>query len=276
MTSAGESAGPISRGLICYYSGSGNTKLACQYIAGRIKSVRFDLFNVFRGGTPPIDNYDILGFATFTDFLDPPQLMRLFMHSLPRQKGKPAFVFNTFGNVSGKTLWTLCRWASSKGFRLLAAHSLHVPESYPPMVAGGHGNEEHPTIGELEAFNSFIAGLEWDFEQFRHNGRSHSTRTLAGMLLGWLPLLPRTLSKNEMGAKYVDASLCDECGICRKICPYSAIELDPKPVFDLSKCYGCWSCYNHCPQKAIYTAKYRGRGHYPRPIESLKDKLKVS
>jgi heterodisulfide reductase subunit A-like polyferredoxin len=76
-----------------------------------------------------------------------------------------------------------------------------------------------------------------------------------------------------MGIKYVDAELCKECHTCEKLCPYRAIKLDPKPVFDMGKCYGCWSCFNHCPNKAIYTKKFRGRGHYPKPIDSLKQKL---
>jgi Fe-S-cluster-containing hydrogenase component 2 len=43
----------------------------------------------------------------------------------------------------------------------------------------------------------------------------------------------------------------------------------------MSKCYGCWSCYNHCPKKAIYTRKFRGVGHYPKPNDLLKEKLKA-
>ena len=78
-----------------------------------------------------------------------------------------------------------------------------------------------------------------------------------------------------MGEKHVDEALCTECGICEKGCPYGAIHLDPKPVFNMHKCHGCWSCYNHCPEQAIYTKKFRGVGHYPRPIDALKEKLRV-
>ena len=77
-----------------------------------------------------------------------------------------------------------------------------------------------------------------------------------------------------MGEKFVDKSLCSECGICEKVCPYGAVELNPTPVFDQNKCYGCWSCYNHCPEKAIYTKKLRGVGHYSEPNEQLRKKLK--
>ena len=35
------------RGVICYYSGSGNTKLACKYIAANVQ-VPFDLVDVVK------------------------------------------------------------------------------------------------------------------------------------------------------------------------------------------------------------------------------------
>ncbi len=34
------------RGLICYYSGSGNTQLACEAIAARVGVIDFELFDV--------------------------------------------------------------------------------------------------------------------------------------------------------------------------------------------------------------------------------------
>ena len=91
--------------------------------------------------------------------------------------------------------------------------------------------------------------------------------------LSLLPAFSRTKARKDMGEKFVDESLCTECDTCRKLCPYGAIELEPKPVFDMAKCYGCWSCYNHCPTKAVYTKKFRGEGHYPGPLAQLKEKL---
>ncbi|MHA2272131.1 MAG: hypothetical protein ACXACI_09730 [Candidatus Hodarchaeales archaeon] len=43
----------------------------------------------------------------------------------------------------------------------------------------------------------------------------------------------------------------------------------------MTYCYGCWYCFNHCPEKAIYTEKYRGIGHYPKLLSQLKEKLAV-
>lgn len=266
--------GPL-KGLICYYSGSGNTRLACQYIQSNIKSVKFDLLNITRGTESDFNNYDVAGFATFTDFLDPPYLFQTFIGKLSRQYDKPAFVFNSYGFINGKTQQTLNKWVTGKGFKVVAGHSLHMPESYPPMIAGGRGNQQAPDEKELKRFKKFVSEMEEVFTLLKDGKEIKRKKTGLGILNILLPAFPRTRSKKDMGLKYVDAALCDECGICEKLCPYGALKLDPKPVFDMSKCYGCWSCYNHCPHKAIYTKKFRGVGHYPKPIEQLKEKLKV-
>jgi ferredoxin/flavodoxin len=263
------------KGIICYYSGSGNTRLACQYIAGSINNAEFKLFNIAREGIPNVSPYDVVGFACFTDFLDPPYLIQTFLDKLDRQVNKPAFVFNTYGFINGKTQITLNRWVTARGFKVLAGHSLHTPESYPPMIAGGRGNDQAPDEQELRGFRNFISSLDQSLGLLRDGQKVLRKKTVAAMLLGLLPVFSRTRSKREMGIKHVDAELCKECHTCEKLCPYSAIKLDPKPVFNMDSCYGCWSCYNHCPNKAIYTDKFRGTGHYPKPSEKLKAKLKL-
>jgi ferredoxin/flavodoxin len=264
------------KGLISYYSGSGNTRLACQYIASNIKNVNFELFNITRDVLPDFNKYDVAGFATFTDFLNPPYLSLQFLEKLDSQDNMPAFVFNTYGFINGKTCRTLARKARSKGFHVVAGHSLHMPESYPPMIAGGRGNEQAPDDDEeLHRFIEFVRRMDCIFGMVI-NGEGKDVRNMGfGFWSAILPSLPRTRSRNDMGIKHVDGALCNECKICMKICPYKAIRMDPKPIFDMDKCYGCWSCYNHCPRQAIYTNKLRGGiGQYPKPIEALKNKLR--
>ena len=149
------------KGIICYCSGSGNTKLACQYIKGKVKNIEFDLFNIITDGIPSVEKYDFAGFATFTNFLNVPYIVQMFIEKLPRQNNKPAFVFNTYGFISGKTLKILDKTVRAKGFKVIAGHSLHTPESYPPMIARGRGNEQAPNEKEINNFNKFISELDY-------------------------------------------------------------------------------------------------------------------
>lgn len=262
------------KGIIFYYSNSGNTKLACQYIVKNIKNVEIDLFDIVKDGIPDLNDYNIVGFATFTDFLGPSKLVQTFIEKLPQQNNKLAFVFNTYGFISGKTLKILDKWVTAKGFKVIAGCSFHTPESYPPMIARGKGNEQAPSKKEVNEFISFISELD-RLLIFLDKGKEIQRKNISiGLLNSLLPMYSRTKARKDMGEKYIDEALCTECGTCEKICPYKAIKLNPKPIFDMNKCYGCWACYNHCPNKAIYTKNYRGIGYYPKPNSYLKEKLK--
>jgi len=263
------------KGAICYYSGSGNTALACRYLAAKSEGIKFDLIDITEAEVIDTDAYDVIGFAAFTDFFGPSQVFLDFVDRLPHQDGKLAFVLSTHGFISGKTLRAMEIAVTAKGLRVVAGHALHTPESYPPMIMRGRANEQAPNPKEQSAFDVFISELRRRLLDSKSELSGGSRRVRISFLNSLMPSRPRTAARKDMGEKLVDEALCTECGICEEGCPYGAIHLDPKPVFSMSKCYGCWSCYNHCPEQAIYTKKFRGVGHYPRPIDALKDKLRV-
>lgn len=261
------------KGIICYYSGSGNTKLAVKYIKRKMSSVDFTLYDIVKNDIPDVSVYDIVGFATFTDFLGVPQYFYTFFDKMSPQHNKYAFVFNTFGNISGKTLKALSELARSKNFTILSGHSLHTPESYPPMRVKNKAFDDSPNQKELKRFDDFILRLESMVETIKSGKIPKNERIKISLLSTILPAFQRTKAKKDFGEQNVEKSLCKKCGTCKKVCPYGAIELKPNPVFDHKKCWGCWACYNHCPEKAIYTKKFHGEGQYPKPIKELVKKL---
>ncbi len=261
------------KGIICYYSGSGNTKLACQYLVKNITAGEFALQDITKAASLDLTQYDVVGFATFADFIGPPQLFQEFIKQLPPQSKRWAFLLNTYGNMNGRTLLTLMELVTKQGFRLLGGHALHMPESYPPLIAAGQGNEKAPSDEELVAFKQFVTELNDTLDKIQKGKEILPPKLSISFGERLLPKTPRTISRHLMGTKFVDETLCTECGLCAKICPYQAITMNPKPVFDKTRCYGCWACYNHCSRKAIYTNKYRGVGHYPKPIDEVKEKL---
>jgi heterodisulfide reductase subunit A len=50
----------------------------------------------------------------------------------------------------------------------------------------------------------------------------------------------------------INYELCNECGICAKVCEFQAIELDEKkPIVIKAICKGCGTCAAECPKDAI-------------------------
>ena len=138
------------KGIIFYYSGSGNTKLAINYIKKKINFIDFKQYNIVKEKDIELEFYDIVGFATFTDSLGLSVIFEEFIESLPNQTGKYAFIFNTFGSFSGKTLKIMNELITAKGFKVLIGHSLHAPESYPPMIVKRLGFKNSPRKRKLK------------------------------------------------------------------------------------------------------------------------------
>jgi len=187
------------RGIICYCSGSGNTRLACNYIAGKVKNVELELFDIIRDGMPALENYDVAGFAAFTNYSGIPYIFQDFMENLTQQNNKPAFVFNTYGFMKGRTLQIISELAGMKGYKVVAGNSLHTPESYPPMIAIGMGNKKAPDKKELKNFNEFISELDHIISLMKSGSELHQKEIKVGILNRLFPPLSSARARKEMG-----------------------------------------------------------------------------
>ena len=262
------------KGIICYYSGSGNTKLACNYIKNKIKNADFDLYNIVKSDVPDFSKYDFAGFASFTDFGAPPKLLYSFIDKIDNQNGKNAFVFNTYGFMSGGTLKSMEQLLNSKGYNVLSGFTLHTPESYPPMRKRNKAFDDSPNTTELQRFDDFIQLLDKQINDLKSDVEIQNVKIKSPFSSLFLKF-SREKAKKDFGIQNVDEQKCEECGVCMKGCPYEAITMNPKPIFNHHICAGCWYCYNHCKQKAIYTPKFTGKHQYPKPSEALNNKLNL-
>ena len=263
------------KGIICYYSGAGNTTLAIEYLARKIKNTDFELYNIVRNEVPDFTGYDVVGFASWADFGAPPKLMQSFMARISNQKSKNAFVFNTFGAFSLKTLKVFGQWAEEAGFNVVTGYSFHMPENYPPMRKMGFANDKAPKPKEMAKFDKFIADFDTILADIKAGNAIENRKLKTDFMSLIMPAYPRTKAKEDFGVQVLNSELCNECGVCFRGCPYEAITMDPKPVFNHDICAGCWYCYNNCKQKAITTPKFKGEHQYPKPIDEVKRKLKI-
>jgi NAD-dependent dihydropyrimidine dehydrogenase PreA subunit len=271
-----------TKGVIFYYSGSGNTRLACHYITKRLPGVEFELVSIINASpVGDLGKYDVVGLATFADFFGPPKLFCDFVQQLPVQENKMTFLLVTYGSRPGTTIKTLGSLVEARGFEVVAEHYLKTPESFPPAVVYKFTDENAPHEKDMKRFDRFIQDLGELVKLSPADRESRKIKVKLGLINNFYRSLPRTTARRMMGRKAVDEVLCSKCGTCARGCPYNAVTLIPFPSFDMTRCYGCWYCYNHCPKKAIYTRgtlgflTFKNIGHYPKPNEQLEKKLGI-
>lgn len=102
----------------------------------------------------------------------------------------------------------------------------------------------------------------------------------------------RLLTVDEMQkgtAIRIDPSRCSRCGTCVSLCPSGCLTARPAeiplgnragdtgnaedavPAVGLT-CTGCWTCHNHCPERAISGwGAPEGAGRYPGPSKATRD-----
>lgn len=259
------------RGVICYYSATGNTELAVGALVRRL-DISFDLCNIARDPAPDFADYSIAGFASPVERMTMPALMRGFLHSLPSVGDKPAFLLVTYGAIVGRALADMASALRANGFNPKAAHALPAPDSFPPFIALGLGSSGMPDDAALQAFHDFLERLAMAISDLAAGKtvpeidiRPDFRNRVASRILGRPRRRPAPMS--------VDERACTKCQDCVRCCPYHAVSLGPFPVFDEARCAGCWACYNLCPERAIRTRWLRGRGHYPGPSQTFKEKM---
>lgn len=57
--------------------------------------------------------------------------------------------------------------------------------------------------------------------------------------------------KFDPATPVVEHDKCTLCGLCSRICPYFAIEMDDQIQIDAGKCFGCELCVSKCPVGAL-------------------------
>jgi flavodoxin/NAD-dependent dihydropyrimidine dehydrogenase PreA subunit len=254
-----------------YYSASGNTKLACEYLRKQIPEI--ELVNITDIQKPAIEDYDIVGFASFTYYLILPPFLRDFIISLKPMNDKPAFLLFTYGLMPGKVIKHTGNLLAKKGFSIIDYHTLHMPESFPPYIQKGIANTGSPGKKEFEAFRAFISNLQSKFQSIFQMRIDSKKNIKLGFWDFIIPAPNQKKIQNTFGTLYVNKDECTSCGICQDSCLHNAITFNVNPAFHMENCSFCYNCYNKCPQEAIRTTKLAKGGQYKGPGNVLKDKF---
>ncbi len=116
--------------------------------------------------------------------------------------------------------------------------------------ADGFFLEEHPKLGPLNTATDgvFLAGACQSPKDI-----PDTVAQASGAAAKALSLATRGVVQVPSAISYIEPDVCSGCQTCINLCPYSAIEFDPRrgiSVVNEAVCKGCGSCSGVCPSGA--------------------------
>ena len=158
----------------------------------------------------------------------------------------------TCGDDIGLSVPIMAKALSRRGFTLLSAHSVQMPNNYINMK-GFDVDSDAVRTAKLKAAPSRLHQVATDIAE---------QKAVIDVVTGrfaWVKskVIRPWFLKNAMSDKkfVVDTDACTHCGACVKNCPMQNITLSNGTPHWNGRCAMCLSCLHRCPARAIQYAK---------------------
>jgi len=259
----------MKRMILYYLSGTGNTYRTAVWIKE----------TALKGGISaaaiPVEKADpqkeitgevaYVGFGMPTHGFTLPWIVLKFLLSLPRGKGKDAFVWATragakYGpipgyppGIAGSSIFITALILKFKGYKVKGLMSVNMPSNWMSLHSGLRSDIIETIISkampEVRGFAERII-----------SGKSVlvTLNTVYEFTIG-IALLPISagyilIGRFGLAKLFFANSKCTGCGLCAKHCPTGSIKMigkgRPLPYWSYS-CESCMRCMGFCPNKAV-------------------------
>jgi flavodoxin/formate hydrogenlyase subunit 6/NADH:ubiquinone oxidoreductase subunit I len=268
------------KGIVVYYSGTGNTAKIARAIHKGMKDAMevCDITSLKEANPKDLVDYDVIGIGAPIWYFREPANVRIFIINMPQLDGKLCFPFCVHGSAPAGFMFSIVPPLQGKGLTIIGYNDwygsvdqvLHAPK---PYFTDGHpdeidlqeaeefGREMATRAGRIASGENHLiptlpkgagAGPLWRPNPFKHQPRS-SSETGNGP-----PVAPRAEWK-------INTEKCTypECTLCADNCLVSCIDLSATPPLFKKSCIGDGLCERICPEGAIEPdeASLRRRPH---------------
>lgn len=241
----------MSKVLIHYFSGTGNTKRAVNIITEHLIKNGYEVGQHFIGtGQPNIlenPDFHIIAFPVLS--FDAPLLVKKYIRRLPPGQHVKTAVFATYGGNPFRALQNVEKILKRKQFDVFLTGGTCYPDNWTQMINPPDEKEageiiNHGDMGVLEFMDAFI----------KKEDRHYQSNGFASAITGMIAFLFGLIGRKFLGKTYIADANCNQCRICIKTCPVGSIKIAGlirhKPFWNF-QCQDCGRCINICPQKAI-------------------------
>lgn len=268
----------MKNAIIYLFSGTGNTKKACELYKQEFidKGVATALYDIKKGfeNIPNPNDYDYVGIAYPIHGFNAPSIVLDFARALPKSdvKGKKYFVVKTSGeplkinNVSSIKLNSILR---KKGYVMTSEYHYVMPYN---MIFRHTDEMAYKMKFTLDA----LAPIE---ARDVIEGKEHKLAKVPfGAFISWVVRIEHPAMKVNGRFFKVDANKCINCGMCAKNCPVGNIAIDKKGKFHFGgECLMCTRCSFNCPTDAFNIAmlngwRVNGKYSFKMPVEKEENK----
>jgi len=251
--------------MICYFSGTGNTKWVASQVAEATGERMVSIADELRAGTLDykLGEDERLGFCFPTHGWQPPHIVRDFIRRATFHIPATAYCWalTTCGDNMGEAMTILNRELARKGLQAETQFSVVMPETYVclPFMRTDSEERVREKITAAKRQIEHIIHIVRDRKQGIVELERGATPRLYSYVIGGY-FNKRMITDRKFT---VDADLCTRCGRCAKVCPVDNIEGTPPEWLHNGQCTCCLACYHHCPVHAInYGDITRKRGQY--------------
>lgn len=238
---------------ICYFSGTGNTRMVSELLAKEIVKTQGNLtilrnieemLSEMKG--PIHMDADLIGIAYPIYGFGTPEIIKQFVDQLEPIKDRKVFILMTgadFIRINHNATASIKRKLRLKGYdiiyeRIIAMGSNWLMAYDDKMIRLLYQAAQRKVVHmNMELQNDIRRNYEPNF----------AIRSVAPMI---------NFCEEKMGAKIFGRFLrandqCNRCGRCMKHCPSHNISFNNEQIKFGSKCYMCMRCIYSCPEKAI-------------------------
>lgn len=223
------------KGIVVYYSATGNTALIANAIYKGMSSViSCDVAPISKMDPEKMSKYDVMALGSPNWYMRVPSNVNVFTHDMPRMDGKHCIVFGTHGSMPWGQFWSMSRNVLKKGMTIIGWSDWFGSDFLTPHSCVPDGEWGHPDsidLAEAEAFGKLMA--------------ENSIRIYAGEK----DLIPDRIPVPDKGENSLWAPTTNES---YKI-QFAGAAQDAAPRFDLTKCVypRCTRCEENCVANAI-------------------------
>lgn len=239
------------KGIILYFSGSGNTKLIAKKIENELtkNGCEIEIHSIEEKLDIKNFSYDylIIGFPKYFEYV--PQIFMEYINENlhPSDKEVKTMIFTTGKNKNKMHFDELEKVLLEKNFKVIVTKNFKMPDSF--IISRNYKVIEDKELDNI--YNDSSNEIKDAITNFliENYSKEEINNFKATIMKRLYKFKTKDLYKNSY--KLSVNSSCDKCNLCVKVCPTKNIENIGDYIKFRDNCIMCCRCISCCPKNAI-------------------------